>query len=104
MLRSAALLLAAALAPLAADAASADRPPKVTASVDAAPTVDGSVRPRTDGDTWSGTDGGATRDPDQEVIDHLDLLERLDLLDHLGLVDASGEDDSPAPHAERSPP
>lgn len=41
-------------------------------------------------------DGGAARDPDQEVIDHLDELQQLELLQHLGLLDASGEDEAPS--------
>jgi hypothetical protein len=54
----------------------------------------GSPAPSTDGGGHA-TDGGAVRDADQEVIDHLDELENLDLLQNLGLLDPSGEDDAP---------
>ena len=49
-------------------------------------------------------DGGASRDPDQEVIDHLDELQRLELLEHLGLFDESGEDEPPPGNRRKSPP
>ena len=55
----------------------------------------GSPAPPADGGTRA-ADGGAARDPDQEVIDHLDELEQLDLLQQLGLLDPSGEDEAPA--------
>jgi len=93
--RELAALSAAACVGLAAGGSQTTRAEDHADGGPPAPPADGGAR---------AADGGAARDSDQEVIDHLDELEKLELLQHLGLLDPSGEDDAPAaPPARASP-